>query len=132
MIKYLLIAFLATTLAACAAKKPETIEISTKPVQKPVLSVPRADTLKMRKVKWIIITEKNFKEKTAELFAEGNPVTLFALTERGYENLSLNINDLRTHIEQKNRIIIAYDNYYVQSDSALDNANTMLSQSRRK
>jgi hypothetical protein len=47
------------------------------------------------------------------------------LTDNGYESLALNINDLRTHIEQKNEIILAYRRYYNESQNILSNAVTL-------
>lgn len=130
MKKYTLAAILALGfLAACGPNRPETIEISTSPVEKPTLVVPSADSLNLRTVRWTILTPENFDEKISVLFSRGTPVVLFALTESGYENLSLNLNDLRTYIEQQKRIIVAYENYYKRSEAALDEANTILEQS---
>jgi len=130
MKKYTMIAVLALGfLAACGDKQPETIEISAVPVEKPTLVVPKADTLDLRKVEWAVLTPENFEKKTSELFEQGNPIVFFALTERGYENLSLNINDLRTYIEQQKRIIVAYENYYTRSNATMDEANNRLNQS---
>lgn len=130
MKKYTLTAILALGfLAACGPNRPETIEISTSPVEKPTLVVPSADSLNLRTVRWTILTPENFDEKISVLFSRGTPVVLFALTENGYENLSLNLNDLRTYIEQQKRIIVAYENYYKRSEAALDEANTILEQS---
>ena len=127
MIKIVLIAsFGLFLLSGCGNNAQKMIEISTSPVQKPELTVPNADQLNLRDVRWVVITKDNFQEKTQELFRNGEPVVFFALTERGYENLSMNINDLRTHIEQKNNIIMAYRGYYIRSEAALDEANRAL------
>lgn len=119
-------------LSSCGNNSQKMIEISASPVKKPELVVPEADQLALRDVRWIVITRENFQEKTQELFRNGEPVVFFALTERGYENLSMNINDLRTHIEQKNNIIMAYRGYYVRSEAALDEANQALANSTKK
>lgn len=107
--------------SACS-RTPEPIEISAKPIDKPVLVLPRADTIKPRNVEWIIITENNFAEKIAELEKNRQPIAFFALTEKGYENLSLNLNDLRTFIQQQNAIIAAYKKYYVSAEEKLGEA----------
>lgn len=108
-------------LSGCSAKV-EPIEIKTTPVNTPVLSVPNADQIITRPVEWIIITENNYEQVFDRLRKENNDVVLFGITAKGYENLSLNIADLRTHIEQKNAIIIAYKRYYTDSQNALENA----------
>lgn len=107
--------------SACS-RTPEPIEISAKPVDKPVLVLPRADTVKPRDVEWVIITESNFNEKVTELQRRNQPVAFFALTEKGYENLSLNLNDLRTFIQQQNAIIAAYQRYYTSAEQQLEGA----------
>lgn len=110
-----------SVVSACGAKT-QPIAISTSPVDKPVLTLPSADPITARPVEWVIITRENYEAVFAKLEREGRSVVLFGLTDKGYENLSLNLNDVRTHIQQKNAIIIAYQNYYVISQSVMDNA----------
>jgi len=108
-------------LAGCA-KPNEPISISTVPVNRPSLTLPGTDEVRARPVEWIVITPGNFEEKMAELAARGEPVVIFGLSGTGYENLSLNTADLRTLVEQQQRIIIAYERYYQQSERALEGA----------
>jgi hypothetical protein len=88
----------------------------------PELVLPSADPVKTRTVEWIVLTEENFEEVFAKLRNSGKDVVLFGLTAQGYENLSLNANDLRTYIQQQNSIILAYNNYYIRSRDALTGA----------
>lgn len=97
-------------LSACAAAQPT--QISTKPIDKPTLVLPTADTLNLREIKWIIITPENVDQVFKTLPTTGGKVAVFALTDKGYQDLSLNINDLRTYVQQLQAIIIAYDGYY--------------------
>lgn len=109
------------SLNACGSTtKP--IEISTTPVSRPELTLPNVDELNLKTVTWTVITVENFEEKIAELKASGQPLVLFAVTADGYEALSLNLNDLRSQVEQLNAIIVAYRNYYVESDRILGQA----------
>lgn len=110
-------------LSACASSQPKVIEISAKPIDKPQLVLPTSDSLNMRHIDWIVITPENAEEVMAKLSASGGKVAVFALTDKGYENLSMNINDLRTYITQLQAIIVAYEGYYKESNSALDAAN---------
>ena len=107
-------------ISGCATTKP--IEISTSPVQKPELVLPQADTLSERPVEWILITPDNYEKVFADLKKSGQDVVLFGITAKGYENLSLNANDIRTYMQQQNAIIVAYKNYYIRSQSALSGA----------
>lgn len=110
-------------LSGCATPQPKVIEISAKPIDKPQLIVPSADRLNLRDIQWIVITPENVDDVMAKLSASGGKVAVFALTDKGYENLALNINDLRTYITQLQAIIVAYEGYYKDSNSALDAAN---------
>jgi hypothetical protein len=98
------------------------LEIKTKPVTMPELVLPDADPIKTRPVEWIIITEDNREQVFQKLINSGNHAVLFGLTDQGYENLSLNLNDLRTFVQQQNSIILAYRNYYIRTQSVVSNA----------
>lgn len=107
-------------ISGCATTQP--IQLSTSPVQRPELVLPEADAIVNRPVDWILITPENYEQVFADLKKSGQDVVLFGLTAKGYENLSLNANDLRTYMQQQNAIILAYKNYYIRSQSALDDA----------
>ena len=118
-------------LSGCSST-PQRIEVSAKPVDKPELVLPNADALRMRDVNWILITPENFEEKVAEIQATGRPVVFFALTDEGYENLSLNFSDIRAFIQQQRAIIAAYENYYKSANDALDKANANIDGARQQ
>ena len=56
-------------------------------------------------------------------------MTLFAVTDKGYANLGLNLSSIRAFIEQQKAIIVAYENYYQESDKAIKEANKEIEQS---
>lgn len=108
-------------LTGCATTKQ--IEISAKPIDKPGLTLPKVGKLNMRDVKWKIVNADNVDQVLADLEKKGENVVLFAVTDKGYEALSLNTADLRKMIMQQQAIIAAYESYYVKSQSAIDKAN---------
>lgn len=77
----------------------------------------------MRPVTWIIINETNLEDKIQELTANDKPLAMFVLTSEGYENLGLNISDIRALVQQQQQIIIAYENYYGRVNQVIDKAN---------
>ena len=113
-----------TILSGCSSTAPQRIEVSAKPVDKPELVLPNADQLRMKEVEWVLITPENFEEKVAEIEATGRPVVFFALTDEGYENISMNFSSIRAFIQQQQAIIAAYENYYKDANEALDAANS--------
>tara|TARA_B110000503_G_C7044953_1_gene369829 strand:+ start:553 stop:873 length:321 start_codon:yes stop_codon:yes gene_type:complete len=104
---------------------PQPIEITTKPIDKPELILPNASELNMREVKWVLITPDNYQKVFEELGNSGRPVVLFGLTDKGYENLGLNLSDLRAYIQQQKAIMAAYEAYYKSADQALTDAVTV-------
>jgi len=116
--------FLSLTLliSGCSSLQPRQIEVSTVPVEKPQLELPSTDEIRLRNVEWTLVTPDNADEVFAEAEESGRPVVFFALTDKGYENLGLNISDIRALIQQQQTIITAYENYYTESQQALDGA----------
>ena len=109
-------------LSACSSP-PRVIEISSKPITKPELILPPAQQLNLKEVEWIIITEENQQEVFAKLLEDKKDPVLIGLTDDGYEVLGLNYSDIMSYIQQQNAIIKAYENYYVLSEQALEDAN---------
>jgi hypothetical protein len=115
---------LALLVSGCSlfASQPKPVEVSTTPVEKPELELPVADELRLRNLEWTLITPENVDEIIEKAEASGRPLVFFALTDEGYENLSLNISDIRAFIQQQDSIIAAYENYYEESQKSLEGA----------
>lgn len=103
----ILIASVLGFLLASCTRTPEIVT-ETVYVETPIIApiVPRVDVLSLRPVDWIIVNSDNVDSVLAE-----NSV-LFALTTTGYENLALNIGDIRSNIEQYRAIITIYEESY--------------------
>jgi hypothetical protein len=110
-------------LTSACSKPVQEIQISAKPVDKPELVLPYADPIKLRDVKWTVITPDNYEKVFNDLAKSGHPILLFALTDKGYEDISLNLSDVRSYIQQQKAIIAAYEGYYLKSNAAIDAAN---------
>lgn len=103
-------AVLLLTLTGWATTKE--VKISAEPIKRPALVTPDVTKLKMRNVKWIVVTRKNIDKVMADLEKNGDKVVLFALTTKGYEAVSLNVADLRKLVMQQQAIIASYKDYY--------------------
>ena len=127
--KLLIASALGFGLAGCSlwsSPPVQKIEISTTPVEKPQLVLPKADQLFQRPIESIIITPENAEEAFKSIQGRGRPILLFGVTDKGYENLALNLSDLRSYLQQQKAIIAAYENYYQQSNEAIEEANRRL------
>jgi len=109
--------------SACSTPAPREIQISAKPVDKPELVLPKVDSIQARSVDWYLITPENAQEVFESIASSGKSVVIFGITDQGYENLALNLSDIRALIQQQQAIIIAYEGYYKNSNSALEAAN---------
>lgn len=105
------------------APMPREIQISAKPIPKPKLELPAADQLFFKTIDWILVTPDNYEQVFEKLSETGRPIVIFGLTDSGYENLATNLSGLRAYVQQQQVIIAAYENYYKESNSALDAAN---------
>ena len=113
MVNNLTLSVLGFTLLSACSTTPAPVEITTVATSRPALVLPKADPIITRNIEWVVITRDNVEEKFLELGVAGNSVVIIGLAGADYENLALNLNDLRTFIQQQNSIIIAYENYYV-------------------
>jgi len=101
------------------------VEVSTRPVEKPELTLPRVDELRMREVNWIVINQDNVDQVFEDLKNKNIPVGVYALTGEQYENLGLNFSDIRALVQQQQAIIVAYEKYYKEAEQTLDKAVTV-------
>ena len=114
--KTIAIAAVLLALTGCSSIKEILID---KPiiVERPKIELPTIEPSLQKPFAWVIITKDNFEEKMKELEKNGGELVFFALTSKGYENLSLNTADLRRYILQQQAIIAAYKQYYESSQT---------------
>lgn len=86
------------------------VETRTVEVQRPAPRVPDVDQLRLRDVDWSVLTAENFEEQLENI--DSRNAVFFAITSEGYENLSLNLSDLRALVEQQQSIIGIYEESY--------------------
>jgi hypothetical protein len=114
--KKLIALVLIAPLTACGSMSPKVIQ---KPVmvERPPLMVQEPQPVDQLPIEFLIITKENYEQKLKllEEKAQG-PVVLFALNSDGYQNLSMNVAELRRYIIQQNTVIEAYKTYYIKKD----------------
>ena len=107
---FILIGFLTS---ACSSKEIEPVnivEVKTIEIARPAPVVPEIDQLSLRPIQWVIITPDNVDEKFNEI--KNGEVVLFALTTEDYENISLNLSDVRAAMDQQKKIIAVYKSQF--------------------
>ena len=105
----------ASMLQGCALlgwKALEGIEIKKKAVDRTPLNLADPQPLKPTAPQWRVITPENQAQVFAELKSKNIDQVLFALTDDGYEELSVDIAQIRVLIAQQRDIIVKYREYY--------------------
>jgi hypothetical protein len=105
----------AAMLQGCALlgwKAIEGIEIKKKAVDRTPLNLADPQPLKPTAPQWRVITPENQAQVFAELKSKNIDQVLFALTDDGYEELSVDIAQIRALIAQQRDIIVKYREYY--------------------
>ena len=105
----------AAMLQGCALlgwKAIEGIEIKKKAVDRTPLNLADPQPLKPTVPQWRVITPENQAQVFAELKSKNTDQVLFALTDDGYEELAIDIAQIRTLIAQQRDIIVKYREYY--------------------
>ena len=100
---------LLVTLSSCSWTPEKQVVVQTKLV-KPVIEIKeRPKGVKMLPVKFYVVTEKNYEEFKEKFKKENGDFVFYAMSVPSYENLALDMAELRRYIEQQKEIIIYYE-----------------------
>ena len=65
--------------------------------------------MQLNDVKIYVVNEDNYEEFIEEFRAKNGEIVYIAISVKDYENLSLNIAELRRYIEQQKQVIVYYE-----------------------
>ena len=100
---------LLVSLSSCSWKPEKEVVVQTK-IVKPVIEIKeRPKGVKMLPVKFYVVTEKNYEEFKERFKKENGDFVFYAMSVPSYENLALDMAELRRYIEQQKEIIIYYE-----------------------
>lgn len=70
---------------------------------------PSPAPIKLNDVSWIVVTRENLNQKIQEIEKiTGNGFVIMAITPRDYENLAVNIQELKRYVREQRAIILYY------------------------
>ena len=97
--------------SGCSSILPEPkIIIQTEIVERQIPTVPLPKQVQLNDVIiYVVSPDKNLEEFKAEFEAKNGADSYIAISVKDYENLSLNIAELRRYIEQQTQIILYYE-----------------------
>ena len=114
-VRHLLILLTPLLISGCTSfgwKSVEPVTIQKKAVERQKLNLSSPQPLQPRSPKWFIVTPENVEQVWKDLKEKNVDLALFALTDEGYEELAVNIAELRNFIHQQRLIILQYKKYY--------------------
>lgn len=88
------------------------VEVKVQAVERTRLNLPDPTPLKARNIEWIVVTPENIDDVWKKLKEKNVDLVLFALTDDGYEQLSLNMAEIRTLLANQRNVVIKYREYY--------------------
>ena len=96
-------------LTSCSLFGPGEVVVQTEYADRviPIQARPRGITT--YPIKFFAVTEENFEEFRATFEDEYTDFVFFALSVPDYENLSLNMGEIRRFIEQQTTLIVYYE-----------------------
>lgn len=107
---------LAVVLAGCATTEPTTAIVTA---ERPQLTVPEVDNIKLREIEWHVISKQakpGEKGSADAAFRKSNSNSLFALSAKDYEDISVNTANLLKVIKQYQAQVRAYKQYYLKEE----------------
>ncbi|MCK5606299.1 hypothetical protein KAR91_30645 [Candidatus Pacearchaeota archaeon] len=104
MIRFIPLLLIILLTSGCFGSK--IVDIKADPVERTIIHPPLAAQLSMRNVEWTVFN----REKIEKLLADypDQEVVLFALSAKGYENLSLNMAEIIRYLKEQKNVIIYY------------------------
>jgi hypothetical protein len=96
------------------------LEVQKRAVERTPLRLPDPAPVRARELEWIIITPDTAESVWQRLRDSNTDMVLFALTDDGYETLSMTMAELRNFIAQQRAITTKYREYYETAPPADD------------
>ena len=116
--KLLTVLGLTAVLAGCATTEPTTAIVTA---ERPQLTVPDVDNIKLREIEWHVISKQakpGEKGSADAAFRKSGSGSLFALSAKDYEDISVNTANLLKVIKQYQAQVRAYKQYYLKEEAA--------------
>ena len=115
-------AVLLLTTGCSAFRKPEEVVVTNTVVKAPDIPLqPSPRPINMIDIKWYTVTTDNIDEFEKNFENDNGDLVFFAISVPHYQNLSLNLAEIRRYIEQQQSIIIYYENQITKTRESINN-----------
>lgn len=115
MIRSAAIIILSLSLQGCALlgwKGIETLTVKKQEVARTPLNLPDPAPIRSHSPRWIVVTPDNVERVWQQMKESKTDMVLFALTDDGYEELAINMAEIRNFIELQKKVLQEYRKYY--------------------
>ena len=121
MVLSLLVVPLLTT-GCSLLSRPEERVITRTVVQAPNIPLqPSPRSVNMIDIKWYTVTTDNIDEFEKNFENDNGDLVFFAISVPHYQNLSLNLAEIRRYLEQQQSIILYYEEQITKSSESINN-----------
>lgn len=109
-------------LSSCSSFKPEKEIITVEKIVKPTIAIALKPTpIVMKDADVIVVTEKNFEEVVSKIKQKQNgQFVVYALDLKSFENLAINMEQIKRYIEQQNEVILYYERAVTWEEDQID------------
>ena len=108
-----LLLLLLSSTTACSlfpSRKPEEVVITqVEYVERTIPTQPRPKPVSLYDIEFYAVTEENLDEFLERFEKENGDIVFFAISVPDYENIALNMGELRRFIESQTAIIVYYE-----------------------
>jgi len=113
-----IIPLLAIILLTSGCFGSKIVDVKATPVERTIIHPNVPDQLSMRRVEWTVFN----REKLEKLLADypDQEIVLFALSAKGYENLSLNMAEVIRYLKEQKNVIIYYRGAFLTTDEFVE------------
>jgi hypothetical protein len=102
---------LLSSFTACSLLKPEEVVVTQVEYVDRVIPVqPRPKPVSLYDIEFYAVTSENLEEFLERFEKDNGDVVFFAISVPDYENIALNMGELRRFIESQSAIILYYEN----------------------
>ena len=102
------------SLFGCAGLQDTVVQ--TKYINQNIQLQSRPSPVNLLDVTFYAVSEKNLDEFLRKIEEKDGDIVFFAISVAGYENLSLNVAELRRYIEQQKSLIVYYEENIEESN----------------
>ena len=118
----LIITLLVLTMTGCSVfRKPEEVVVTNTVIKAPDIPLqPQPRPINMIDIKWYTVTTDNIDEFEKNFENDNGDLVFFAISVPHYQNLSLNLAEIRRYLEQQQSIILYYEDQITQSRESIN------------